>query len=210
MQLSLSFFVVSKAVNSERVRCDEEEAAGETRKMAASGEPGNANRWASLIFMLLFARAVKGKEAARGSRGACYYLTSTRTFTHFLSSLCSPPPLAFPSDKQRSTLLFFSFLLLKWTRWHLGSLRAHKEVEEKLFLIVINIQKKQTICFQITGVPSLSFLHNVCTWRISEGTFWQTSEVALTPAEEFHTIGTRRESFKKMNEWLHLKEVKTR
>lgn len=32
-----------------------------------------------------------------------------------------------------------------------------KMVQEKLFLIVINIQKKHTICFQITGMPSLSF-----------------------------------------------------
>lgn len=32
-----------------------------------------------------------------------------------------------------------------------------KLVQEKLFLIVINIQKSQTICFQITGMPSLSF-----------------------------------------------------
>lgn len=30
-------------------------------------------------------------------------------------------------------------------------------MQEKLFLIVINIQKNQTICFQITGMPSLSF-----------------------------------------------------
>lgn len=29
--------------------------------------------------------------------------------------------------------------------------------QEKLFLIVINIQKNQTICFQIIGMPSLSF-----------------------------------------------------
>lgn len=181
MQLSLSFFLVSKAVNSQQVRCDEEEAAGEARKKARLGS--NVNRWASLIVASLFTRSAKGKEAACGSEWACYYLTSTCTFARFLSSLCSPPPLSFPSDKQRSTLLFFLFLLLKWTRWHLGSLRAHKEVEEKLFLIVINIQRKQTICFQITGVPSLSFLPNVCTWRISEGTFWQTSEVALTPPE---------------------------
>lgn len=30
-------------------------------------------------------------------------------------------------------------------------------MQEKLFLIVINIQKNQTICFQIIGMPSLSF-----------------------------------------------------
>lgn len=95
-----------------------------------------------------------------------------------LSALAATALLGFRETKKHSPL----FLLLKWTLWHLGSLRAHKEVEEKLFLIVINIQKKQTICFQITGMPSLSFLHNVSTWRISGGTFWQTSEVALTPS----------------------------
>lgn len=50
---------------------------------------------------------------------------------------------------------------------HLAGLRAYSEVQEKLFLIVINIQKKQTICFQITGMPSLSFLYNICTWRMA-------------------------------------------
>lgn len=48
---------------------------------------------------------------------------------------------------------------------HLAGLGANREVQEKLFLIVINIQKKQTICFQITGMPSLSFLYNICTRR---------------------------------------------
>lgn len=50
---------------------------------------------------------------------------------------------------------------------HLAGLRANSEVQEKLFLIVINIQKKQTICFQITGMPSLSFLYNICTRRMA-------------------------------------------
>lgn len=45
---------------------------------------------------------------------------------------------------------------------HLGSLQAREKVEEKLFLIVINIQRKQTICFQITAMPSLTFPYKRC------------------------------------------------
>lgn len=38
-----------------------------------------------------------------------------------------------------------------------------------MFLIVINIQKNRTICFQITGMPSLSFLYNICARRMVGG-----------------------------------------
>lgn len=34
-------------------------------------------------------------------------------------------------------------------------------------MIVINIQKNQTICFQITGMPSLSFLYNIFARRMA-------------------------------------------
>lgn len=127
---------------------------------AASGESGRADTCARLYahaFTLLFTQSAKGKEAAS------LLLSDINAHLHTLPVL---PALAATArrglgDTQRRSPPF-PLISLKGACRHLGSLQAREKVEEKLFLIVINIQRKQTICFQITAMPSLPFPYQRC------------------------------------------------